>query len=112
MATGVFRWALLGALASVTLAACGKKETMAERFPGPWQSSKNERLAKLLAANNVTGCEAPYWRTYHDEPSTELLVYCSTDGKTWTAWLIWGSIKKVMGPTEPFADIPPPNPAG
>lgn len=111
MGASLFRWALLGALASVALTACGKKETMAERFPGPWQSSVNERLNKLLAANNVTGCETPHWRTYHNEPSTELLVYCSPDGKTWTAWLVWGSIKKVMGPTEPFADVPPPAPA-
>jgi len=107
MGARLFRWAL-GAMACVALVGCGKKETMVERFPGPWKSGENERLAKLLAANKVTGCDAPHWRTYHNEPSTELLVYCSPDGKTWTAWLVWGSIKQVVGPAEPFADIPPP----
>ena len=108
MGANLFRWAL-GAMASVALAGCGKKEPIVERYPGPWQSGENQRLTKLLAANNVTGCDTLYWRTYHNEPSTELLVYCTPDGKTWTAWFVWGSIKKVAGPIEPFAEIPPPS---
>ena len=107
MSANVRRWALV-AMASAALVGCGKKETMPERFPGPWKTGENERLTKLFDANKVT-CASPHWRTYHNEPSTELLVYCSTDGKTWNAYLVWGSIKKVMGPLDPFADIPPPS---
>lgn len=107
MRVKVWNWALAAAV-SVTLAGCGKKETMVERYPGPWQSSENARLRKVLEANKATGCETLYWRTYHNEPTTDYLVYCSPDGKTWTAWLVWTSIKQVVGPTDVFPDIAPP----
>lgn len=101
------RW-MLAAMTVAALAGCGKKETMVQRYPGPWQSGEHARISKVLAASNATGCDTLYWRTYHNEPGTDYLVYCTQDGKTWTAWLVWTSIKKAMGPTEVFAEIPPP----
>ena len=35
----------------------------------------------------------------------EYLVYCTQDGKTWTAYLVWASIKKIMGPYPPDPSI-------
>ena len=77
-----------------------------ERYPGPWRDDFNASISKTLAKNSVRGCgEFKYRLSSKDKD--EYLVYCSRDGKSWVAYLVWISIAKITGPHQISASIPP-----
>ncbi|MGY6127027.1 hypothetical protein ACW9YV_16505 (plasmid) [Paraburkholderia strydomiana] len=74
--------------------------TVAERYPAPWHDDFNLEISKSLAWNKVQGCgEFKYRASSRDKD--EYLVYCTANGSTWTAYLVWTAIHKVTGPLKP-----------
>lgn len=80
---------------------------VAADYQGAWRSSANVDLAKTLAAHQVEGCSSMAWRA-HRTVQGQYLVYCSKDGRRWTAWLAWPGAQKVLGPFPPDPLVPPP----
>lgn len=93
------------------MTGCGPEKTTFEQYPGPWQSEPKIEIVKLLVANNARGCGEFYWRTRDGEtgPYAEYLVYCTRDGRQWTAWLLWPRINRAAGPAAIYPDIAPPS---
>ncbi|WP_313233984.1 hypothetical protein [Delftia acidovorans] len=80
--------------------------TLQQRYPSPWRDDFNLPISKALAQNSVRGCgEFKYRPSSRDKG--EFLVYCTRDGKSWVAYLVWAPIAKVTGPHQVSADIPP-----
>lgn len=77
-----------------------------ERYPGPWRDDFNASISKALAQNSVRGCGEFKYRESKMNRG-EYLVYCTRDGSNWVAYLVWASIKKVTGPHQVSAAIPP-----
>lgn len=89
------------------LASCGPEPTLGERYPPPWRENVNIELIKALAKNRVRGCGEMWWRE-SSRNAGEYLVYCTSDGKSWTTWVVWINASKVLGPGLPPQEIPPP----
>lgn len=77
-----------------------------ERYPGPWKDDFNGSISKALAQNSVRGCGEFKYRESRMNRG-EYLVYCTRDGSNWIAYLVWTSSKKVTGPHQVSAAIPP-----
>ncbi|CAB5720004.1 Uncharacterised protein [Delftia tsuruhatensis] len=94
-------------VAGVMAAAAAHADmTLQERYPGPWRDDFNLPISKALAQNSVRGCgEFKYRPSSRDKG--EFLVYCTRDGKSWVAYLVWAPIAKVTGPHQVSAAIPP-----
>mgnify|MGYP007022264338 CR=1 FL=1 len=95
--------------AQFALIGCGKSDpppspkpelTLAERYPGPWVSDVDLAITRALIRNNVSGCGQYKYRS-SSQNSGEYLVYCSRDGETWTAYIVWPNVEKAMGPLAP-----------
>jgi hypothetical protein len=80
---------------------------LAGDFPTPWRRDANPELIRTLAKNGVKGCGDFAWKSRPSQ-SSEYLVYCTRDGRTWSAWLAWTAAEKVMGPYAPDPGVPPP----
>lgn len=80
---------------------------MAQDYPAPWKRDAVPALTRTLAKNGVRGCGDFAWRQRADG-SSEYLVYCTRDGRTWSAWLAWTASEKVQGPYSPDAALPLP----
>lgn len=100
---------LVAFFVALSLGGCGDEKTFAEHYPGPWKNEPKVELVKLLVAQSARGCGEFWWRTRDGETGryAEYLVYCSPDGKTWRAWLLWPATGKATGPTG-IGDGPPP----
>lgn len=72
---------------------------LAERYPAPWRDDSHLEISKSLAWNKVRGCGEFKYRASRQDKD-EYLVYCTADGSTWTAYLVWSAIHKVMGPLQ------------
>ena len=99
------RWTLI--LIGFVVAGCGKQLTTAERFSGPWRYPSAE-VMQLLAEKRVEGCGEFYMKRAKDTLGV-YLIYCTEDGKIWTAWQAFTPVREVVGPSYPDADIPPPD---
>lgn len=88
---------------------CSKEPdmTMAQMYPEPWHQEFDASISKALAVNNIRGCGQYMYRAHYRQKG-EYLVYCTGDGKFWTAYLVWAPIEKVMGPYPPDKTIPAP----
>lgn len=95
--------------ALLSMAGCKDEKSFAEHYPGPWKDEPKIELVRLLVAQGARGCGEFWWRTRDGETGqhAEYLVYCSRDGKTWKAWLLWPGTGKASGPTG-IEDGPPP----
>lgn len=102
-------WRTLAICFAVLLAGCDERKPFAERYPGPWKNEPKIELVKLLVAQQARGCGEFWWRTRDGETGqfAEYLVYCTQDGKEWTAWLLWPGSNRASGPTG-ISDGPPP----
>ena len=90
-----------------TAAQRAVKAPVAGDYQGEWRSSAHVDLEKALAANHVEGCAQLAYRA-HRTVHGQYLVYCSQDGRRWTAWLAWPGAQKVMGPYPPDPLVPSP----
>ncbi|MFZ3585570.1 hypothetical protein ACOI1H_26245, partial [Loktanella sp. DJP18] len=97
------RWLFLGEEG----VAQAKNQDVAEEYFGAWRSDAPTNLVQTLISNNVRGCGE-----FHYKPSSqnsgEYLVYCTPDGHTWTAYLVWPNVHRISGPAEPESSIVPP----
>lgn len=72
----------------------------APSYPAPWRDTGPVfwEIAKTFGAKGITGCGEFYYRTANGaEDPGEALVYCTADGKTWDAYLVFyrtGSVLK------------------
>jgi hypothetical protein len=113
MARNTWWVVLLGTLALIVIASgCGPPRPWGEEYPGPWQEDPEtaafRAIVKALSANDIRGCGEFHYRpsAHHAD---EYLVYCTRDGKIWSAYQVWTRFtQKVSGPQRPAVDVPPP----
>jgi hypothetical protein len=79
----------------------------ADTYPGAWSDAPNSGIQQALIKNGARGC-GEYWYKAAASSPNEYLVYCTRDGKNWTAYLVWTSAGKIMGPNQISPDIRPP----
>jgi hypothetical protein len=102
-------WRAFAFLWVASLTGCYEQRPFAEQYPGPWKDDVKIELVKLLIAQHAQGCGELWWRTRDGKTGkfAEYLVYCTSDGKEWTAWLLWPGINSATGPSG-ISDGPPP----
>lgn len=80
---------------------------ISQDYLGKWRSDANSDIIRTLMSHSVRGCGEFYYK-----PSTwnngEYLVYCTRDGETWSAYLVWPNIDRINGPSMPEPSISPP----
>jgi len=97
---------LFSAAVLVMASAAHADTSFQDRYPGPWKEDFNAPISKALAQNSARGCgEFKYRQSSKDKG--EYLVYCTRDGRNWSAYFVWPSIKKITGPHQVSAAIPP-----
>lgn len=92
----------------VLTASQTKSATLAETYPGPWQNFNPLPISQTLVK---TGAAKYCGEYYHRESSFntgEFLVYCKGSEMQWTAFLVWPSLGKVIGPNHISGDLPLP----
>lgn len=102
-------WRAAALAAAASLAACSPTDdnpTVATRYGGAWSDVDGD-VAGTLARNAVHGCGEAYQRA-STRDQDEYLVYCTGDGATWTAYLVWPKANRVLGPNAPDPTIPGP----
>ncbi|MDA7088939.1 hypothetical protein PH586_21390 [Pseudomonas sp. SA3-5] len=72
-------------------------ETVAERYPGPWEYEFNFEMTRALTKAEVGSCGHFKYRASSMDRG-EYLVYCTSDSENWTAYMVWPNIEKVLGP--------------
>jgi len=71
-----------------------------ERYPGPWREGFNLSITKALAAKRIGGCgQYKYRKSAKD--GEEYLVYCTSDGRNWSAYLVSPATEEITGPHLP-----------
>jgi len=88
---------LLAALGTSHISIADQSEIDAE-YPPPFREDFNMEITKVLVKNGVTGCGTYKYRASTKPSDKEYLVYCSRDGKTWTAYMVFIYTGKVLGP--------------
>lgn len=94
-----------GIAAALLIGGCDAPPTT---YPGPWQDDGPVfmEIAKAFAQKRLTGCGEFYYKLAGGSTDPgEALVYCTADGKTWKAYLVFYRTGKVM-PTA-VEDAPP-----
>lgn len=100
------------------LTACGTQNDLPEEpyksqeisYPGPWLSDGNEfgGIVNALMQNSIRGCGEFYYRVANGDGSTgEALVYCTRDGQSWTHYIVFYRVGKVV-PTGAIPGVPLP----
>jgi hypothetical protein len=108
----------LGALSLVAfpifLAGC--EPSPDDLYPAPWVRERSAAIDRVLSSHNVTGCENIAYRPSDVssgplDPRGVFLIYCSSDGANWAAYIATPSLardRNLTGPFETYAEIPPP----
>lgn len=91
----------------VTVESAEKTSSLERQYPGVWRGDFNLEIGKTLVKNGVRGCGELYYRAAASS-ANEYLVYCTSDGSTWTSYLAWTAAQKVMGPYPPDKNLPLP----
>lgn len=78
--------------------------SMAEEYPGRWQSDPRLDIVRTLIAQDIRGCGEFHWKSHYRDIS-DYLVYCTRDGKNWTAYIVWPDAMRVSGPSIPDGSI-------
>lgn len=85
----------------VGLSGCDQREIpLNERYPAPWREEFHVGITKALASKSIRGCGQYKYRE-SSKNRNEFLVYCTGDGSTWTAYLVWPSTGGIIGPNVP-----------
>ena len=103
----VFRCGLTLLGLTCLLGTADARPKPSEQFPGPWLEVTQE-VRDVLALNKVSACSQAVGRQ-SSRNSGEYLLYCTTDEKLWTSWLVQSATHKVCGPGKLFEDIAPPD---
>ena len=82
----------------------GYSSSLNERYPAPWRDEFNMEITRALASSKIRGCGEYKYRE-SSRNKGEYLVYCTRDGSTWFAYIVWIYSKKVMGPYKPDASL-------
>jgi hypothetical protein len=99
---------ILSLIFIIALSACNQDSayqpsshtpTLAERYPGPWHEEFNADIARALAAKSITGCGQFKFKA-SSQDSGEYVVYCTRDGESWVAYLVWTKVNEVIGPNQ------------
>ena len=92
----LLKFALL-IMSALILPLSAQAETVAERYPGPWEYEFNFGITKALTKAEAGSCGHFKYRASSMNKG-EYLVYCTSDSKNWTAYMVWPNIEKVLGP--------------
>lgn len=87
----------LSIMSAFILSLTAQAETVAERYPGPWEDEFNFEITKALTKNEIGSCGHFKYRASSMDKG-EYLVYCTSDLENWTAYMVWPNIEKVLGP--------------
>jgi len=108
----------LGALACVALSAflAGCEPSPDDLYPGPWVEQRSPAIDRVLGSHNVQDCSNLVYRPSNVsdgplDPRGDFLVYCSSDGANWTAYVASPGLardRSLSGPIAVYAEIPPP----
>lgn len=83
-----------------------------EAYPAPWLTDGPafDEIAVTLGRSSIGGCGEFHYRLAKGEPDAgEALVYCTSDGRNWTHYLVFYNINKVMRiAAEPGVPYPTP----
>ena len=99
-------FALIAVLLVTYFQKATPEPTLAERYPGLWQTSTHEGIARTLVKNQIRNCGQLQYRRAAEQPD-EYLVYCTRDGANWSAYLVFTAAEKVTGPTTTDPTLPP-----
>lgn len=107
------RWRWLALVACCAIAAwllrpSSEPAPLGIQYPGPWSDAFALPISQALARHGAANCGEIWHRAAAATPA-EYLVYCSSGGRQWSAYLVWTSSGDVMGPLKPSADVPPPH---
>ena len=78
----------------------------AGEYVPPWHDP-DTAVTSVLLKNKARGC-GEYYYLDHRSSSNQKLVYCTPDGKSWLAYIVWVNIGRMTGPHEPLEGIPAP----
>lgn len=78
----------------------------AGEYVTPWHDP-DTAVTSVLLKNKARGC-GEYYYLDHRSSSNQKLVYCTPDGKSWLAYIVWVNIGRMTGPHEPLEGIPAP----
>lgn len=108
----------LGALAYIALpfVLAGCDPSPDELYPPPWVQERSAAIDRVLSDHNVTDCQNLAYRPSNLssgplDPRGEFLVYCSADGRNWTAYIASPGLardRNLSAPFNAYAEIPPP----
>ncbi len=99
-----------------TFVIAGCDQSPDDRYPDPWIEQPSPGITRVLTDNGVENCSNVVYRpssasTGPLDPNGEFLVYCSSDGVNWSAWIAFPALarnRSLVGPMEVYDDIPPP----
>ena len=94
----------------------GCDQSPGDRYPDPWIEQLNPGITRVLTGHGVENCSDVVYRpssasTGPLDPNGEFLIYCSSDGVNWSAWIAFPALardRSLVGPMEIYDDIPPP----
>ena len=73
-----------------------KEPALRDEYPGAWRAETTE-VGKARVASGISGCGYNMYRP-HRSASTEVLLACSLDGKTWRGYRLWIASNDHVGP--------------
>lgn len=99
------------ALLAIALIVSGERQEPAQEaarprtfqprdFQSEWRHKPDVDLVRTLAATQVPDCSEFVFRP-HKFQHGHYLVYCTNDGRQWTAWLVTTGTRRVVGPFPP-----------
>lgn len=84
-----------------------ERQDALQNSSGRWMSDSPTDIVRTLVSNNVRGCGEFHYKI-NFRSTGEYLVYCTRDGRKWTAYVVWPNIDRVYGPADPDPSIAPP----
>lgn len=100
------RIGIIGLTVGCSLTALGAQNFGAQ-YGGSWKSNFHQGITKALMSHNARDCGEYHYKESVSS-ANEFVVYCTRDGKNWSAYLVWPQNGDVMGPYQTSKDLPPP----
>lgn len=87
-------------ITSMLIISCRNDLTIEQRYPMPWKDPNSGELIKIgrvLLGKGIKGCGEYYVRASSQDQG-EYLISCTSNGTTWTYYLVWTEANEVIGP--------------